>query len=336
MEDGSYVSFYTSRPFWAVDSLDLNSTKTKDNFYALMSEVTYQKDTNKYKLAICRDGRVMLYLKPDVFESNKEIDDITKWSVYLNYLNSFYLLLDSSVLQLNRIAYFNLHEITSRDAFTFSVKEGRLEAEQISMESVASIYQSARFLSSYKSELPFSIDSRHIGRQLIDIAPITQAFEQFDSIFSNAGLEIELARTAKSIGEYKIGNYESSIVLAWFTCEKILRLRWQQLLERLNCTYQDGSKKLNSIRLNALQDSTYTISIITNMLELHNDIDIALFKNLEKVRTYRNNIAHGDTKYQPKREHSDLAINSAIELIRKTYSLSIKPNLNFQTSGVPR
>src|SRR5260370_5986513 len=123
MPIGHFTAFYPSRPFWAVSGIDFTDPNSLAKFGDLMSEEVYEDSAQAFSLKICRDGMILLRIEA------LEMDDsqtgaptpieswVRKWGEYLDYLNSFYLLLDSSTLQLMKLSYFNLHEITSRDAF---------------------------------------------------------------------------------------------------------------------------------------------------------------------------------------------------------------------------
>ena len=113
------------------------------------------------------------------------------------------------------LGYFNLHEITNRDAFRVRYENGKDAGENVANESIASVFQMARFASSYGS-IPIPHDSRIMMRRVITRDAIAHAAEDFRVVMSNPGLESVLASFTKSISEYKVGNYETSIILTWF------------------------------------------------------------------------------------------------------------------------
>lgn len=180
----TYVGFYPSRPYWAIGSLEVDTAFAHQNFTELMSEIVYQKDCDNFDLAICRDGRIMLNLKGHEQNFDSCIDKlIERWNIYLGYLNSFYLLLDSATIENMNISFFSLHEITNRDAFSLSIENGKVKSESISSESIASTFQMARYLSSYSQGLPLSIDSRLSSRHIITLEAIDLAVSNFESYF---------------------------------------------------------------------------------------------------------------------------------------------------------
>ncbi|EHV2843322.1 hypothetical protein CRN32_05700 [Vibrio vulnificus] len=332
--NNKYVAFYPSRPYWAIGALEVDTAFVHQNFTELMSEIVYQKDGDDFDLAICRDGRIMLNLKACDKNLDTGLDKVVeRWNIYLGYLNSFYLLLDSAAIGVMGISYFSLHEITNRDAFPLSIENGKVISESISSESIASTYQMARYLSSYRQGIPLSIDTRLSSRHVINVEAIELAASNFEKLFSISGMQKELSSISKSISEYKVGNYETSVILSWFCTEKIVSHQWNSHLISLDRNFGDN-KRINSKRLKQLTDRDYTISIIINMLELWGVLPFELYKDIEKVRVARNKIAHGDSKYIANSADACLAINSALDLVNIFYKIQVKPSLGFQVSVI--
>ncbi|QOZ10126.1 hypothetical protein XH96_23255 [Bradyrhizobium sp. CCBAU 51765] len=70
-----------------------------------MTKEVFSCETGSYKIKICRDGRIMLRI--EALEGDQEqskpgrIEDIVRrWGEYLDFLNTFYLLLDSAMLEI--------------------------------------------------------------------------------------------------------------------------------------------------------------------------------------------------------------------------------------------
>ena len=61
-------------------------------------------------------------------------ETVKRWGEYLDYLNTFYLFLDSSTIEIAKLSYFNLHEITNRDAFRVRYEGGKCVGENIAIE----------------------------------------------------------------------------------------------------------------------------------------------------------------------------------------------------------
>ena len=52
-----------------------------------------------------------------------------KWASYLNILNSMYLIFESEFLKSEKPSYFNIHEITTRDAISTTYKNGEFKSQ---------------------------------------------------------------------------------------------------------------------------------------------------------------------------------------------------------------
>ncbi len=154
-----FTAFYPSRPFWAGSKVNFDDQSYGGWFDDQMVEEVYVHETDAFTVKVCRDGRIMLRigaleLDEDGRSSLPIEETVRKWGEYLDYLNALYLLLDSSTIELTNLAYFNLHEITNRDAFRVTYKDGKSTGENIAIESIASVFQMGRYLSSYPTGVP--------------------------------------------------------------------------------------------------------------------------------------------------------------------------------------
>lgn len=338
MATGTFTAFYPSRPFWAVNGIDFGDPKTMDNFEELMSEEMYTESGETFSLKICRDGMVMVRI-----EELEEKDDaaptatsrieiiVEKWGEYLDYLNSFYLLLDSSTLRSMNLAHFNLHEITTRDAFRVGHENGRIAYYNIALESVGSTFQMARFRSSY-GPTPIAHDPRIATRPTISSEVIWTAAKQFGFVVKNPGLEKVLASIAKSISEYKVGNYETSIILAWFTSETVVSKMWKTHISSLNKDVGKGEQRINRERRDYLYGRDFTIGLVANILELFEVLPFRLFRDIDTVRRLRNKIVHREPEYSLTVADAQLAIKTAVELCRNSCGIDFTPSLSYSVT----
>ena len=300
----------------------------------LMAEVVFSKVSGTHTIEMCRDGRVMLRVEALEKErrtgSSHDIkDDVARWTAYLNYLNTFYLLLDSSTIELSKIAFFNLHEITNRDAFRISFKDGKPSGESISAESLASVYQMERYISNPMPGVPLGFDARFRDRRfVVPVDVIEHASKSFDFVITQPGLEKVLASFAKSLSEFKVGNYETAIVLAWFISESVISHLWESHLQSLNSIDPTGKKRIDRERMDLLTGRDYTISSVSNLLELAGVLSMSLFQDIDAVRKHRNAIVHS-LKFVPTAEKASLALKTAQELIRKRWGLNFSPSLGY-------
>jgi len=110
--------------------------------------------------------------------------------------------------------------------------------------------------------------TRSFFRRLIPLDTIDFAVQQFKRVFDD-GLQSVLVSFAKSISEYKVGNYETAIVLAWFITERIINQMWKAHLISLKRDEEGGQQRINSERMEYLTGRDYSASIMTNLSELY-------------------------------------------------------------------
>lgn len=304
-----------------------------------MAEETYEEANEVFKLKICRDGMILLRIEalevdhPSPQSANYLQQLVDTWGRYLDYLNTLYLFLDSATIRVMNHSYFTLTEITTRDAFRVRYERGKITGYNIVEQSVGSGFQMARFKATYGTISP-QFDHRILGRLLVSREAIDEAVADFKRALNGSGQERTLASFAKSIGEYKVGNYETSIILAWFIIERTANELWRSHLDSLNKVEQDGQQRINSHRLKLLTGRDFPASLVTNMLELSGTIPFSLFKKIDAVRGFRNKIVHGDTSYRPSANDGERAIRTALELFENVAGISFLPNLSYSITSL--
>jgi hypothetical protein len=342
MSQKSYMAFYSSRPFWAGNKIDFQVTPTDELFYSHMSKVVHTVNSEEFSLKVCRDGQILIQVEKleerkdgsDPIEPISIKDRVGLWGDYLDYLNTFYLLLDSATIYIDNAACFDFQEITSRDAFRVPFEdEQELSSGGFPSESLALTFKMGRYLNTYNTGIPIEMDSRLYSREVISIDAISHASEQFALVISQSGCEKVLASFAKSISEYKIGNYEISIVLAWFITEAIVNDLWSTHLDSLNQDLQDGRRRINADRKKLLTGTDFTISIVTNLLELFDVLEGDWLEKVDKVRKCRNKIAHTNT-FSPGVDEAALAIAVAQEMIARKWKITLNPDLSYSIKGL--
>lgn len=337
MQITKFTGFYPSRPFWAGSPLDPGDQTGPDWLFEQMSAVTYSRTTDQSTINICRDGRILI--RVETLESSisaedpQKIDEIVeKWGEYLDYLNAFYLLLDSATLEKTHLSYFNLHEITNRDAFRVRFEDGVFRGESIAAESIASTFQMGRFQSTYRPGVPIEMDPRIVMRQLVSNEALSHACDSFAVVLSKPGLQKTLATYAKSLSEYKIGNYETSIVLSWFITEASISQLWETHIDGLNHDLGEKRKRINSERLKYLTGRDFSASAMSNLLELWDALPNDLFTDIDKVRGFRNRIVH-QHDFTPDSKHSQLSLNTARAMIDQIWGFRFTPNTGYSVHG---
>lgn len=293
-----WIGFYTSRPFWAGTPLDppqaMQQQGFDGNFFDAMSAITFDFKTDHVELSICKDGLILIRF-PDwedaYVAANRRLpmnEMIEVWNKYLNAANVFYLLLDAAIIELRSLHYLQLSEITNRDAFRYTQVNGRFMSQSAATESFAWHYQKDRLFNPTDS----SGIVRILIREAFDKSVFELCFSRFQHIVSNPTLLSRVSAIAKSLSEYKIGNYPISLVNAWFVCEQEISDRWDRFVNGCNVEFADGSKRINNERKTFLLGHHFTASIKSNLLELNNIIKYEDLKILDKIRNFRNDIAH--------------------------------------------
>jgi len=304
-----YIGFYTSRPFWAGTRPKFNEI-SQEKFTDIMSQEVFIFKNDDYEIKICKDGLFLFRLEAiardldQARRSEKPLDfeiEVGYWSKYLHYLNTIYLLFELSILKKIGISYFEISEITNKDAFSIQFNNEKFDGCSISDLSIISYYQQGRFLHYYKlyeglnTDQSILMDQRIAGRLL----ELTQdAFDSFVDDFTKIyndfkSVEI-LSDFTKALSEYKIANYSVSFVLSWFIIESYLNDKWRTLLRSKNFEPTPGIKRINSERMKYLQDRDFHISVIQNLLELFDVLELPKCKKIDKLRKIRNKLVHGD------------------------------------------
>ncbi len=340
---GNYVGFYTSRPFWAGEALELSASHTLENFTQLMSEEVRVYEEDEYVLKICKDGCFLFQIKAvsEKLDARRRFnaipnleDELAIWSSYLNYLNCIYILFESSFLKHQQHAYFEIAEITNRDAFGTSFENNKQMGSSISQLSFVSGFQMGRYLSDYKQDIPLIMDLRIAGRIEVPFVVFDALHSDFSKIYGHAEHIRVLSEVIKSLGEYKVANYSTSLVLSWFVIESYIREYWQKLLTDKNMTFRDGSKRINSDRFENFQGRDYPISVVLNVLELSDIIDFEQFKTIDALRKTRNALVHRDQQAICNANDCQQAFKIIKMFIAKETGVDLEMNLSYSLRGL--
>ena len=329
----AYIAFYTTRPFWAGKPLNLNKPETRNHFTNLMSEVVFSYKFELFTFEVCKDGMLMIHMKnletqvPSISDSDINTT-VNWWAQYLNYVNCLNFLLDSSVLEVDNHNYLELSEITNKDAIRIIFENGKMKRCSIASESLNSLFQMLRYPAAipFKSVLSYArIENRIPFRKAI----FDLTADKFSHVVKDNKFVEMLSGMTKSIVEYKVGNYSVSIVFAWFVIESMLNSKWKRFLDEKNMNYHNGSKRINTDRRNRFMGRDYPISVVINVLELSDILSFSLFKDIDTVRGYRNNVMHQEEGYKCDPDQCKLAINTALKLALEGQSVTITPNLSY-------
>lgn len=338
----SFVGFYTSRPFWAGHAPNLQDIESvKDRFLELMSDEVFVYESSGYILKICKDGMVLFQIKEmaqpldELARPNTPSDikcTIKRWGTYLDYLNCIYLLLDSSCITELRCAYFEISEITNRDAFTPTFKNGKFKGGPLSFESFAYHFQMGRHLSSYRSDMPLRFDPRIGSRKEIPKIVFDTLHSDFSKAYKDYSQVRNLAMITKSLGEYKVANYSTSLILSWFVIEFGLSSYWKKLLDSKNTPYENENKRISSKRMESFTGRDYPISVTLNLLELFDVIDYPTFCKIDKVRKVRNDIVHNKASCEP--ESCQISFDIIKQFTMKDTGINLELSLDYSIKGL--
>ncbi|MBV1900906.1 MAG: hypothetical protein KUG56_04460, partial [Kordiimonadaceae bacterium] len=230
-----FVSFYTTMPFWAGDAIDLTAPNLRESFREQMCETVIEVCNEQFTLRFARDGNIELRigrLEQEIESSDTpKIQDMIRFcAMYLKYVNTLQFLLEASSLETDRTSIFSLEELTNKDIARTAYKDGQPLGGQLPTQGFSPQYFFGQNFDSYSTQFPVQLDSKLMSRSEVSKEAIKRCSEHFTTVLATDGLENYLSSLAKSIAEYKIGNYEISIILAWFIAEKILFQKWATLI----------------------------------------------------------------------------------------------------------
>lgn len=179
-----------------------------------MSEVTYQYVSGNFAFRACRDGMLLLQIYEIENKVRDDIHDLVEWwGEYLDYLNCLYLILDSEFLNVLQNQYFIFSELRRNDVFRATFEDNEERGASIATESITGICQNIHY-SRFVDGLPSGYDTRVQHRVTVSRQVFEKAAEKFELIVSDKNLVSLLSGVSKSLSEFKIGNYTTSLTLA--------------------------------------------------------------------------------------------------------------------------
>jgi hypothetical protein len=334
-----FTAFYPSPPFWAKSDVDFSSLSTPESFYEQMTEEVYSRETPNHTIKVCRDGMIMLRIEalelgerpPD---PSKYTETARRWADYLDYVNSFYLLLDSASVDVAKRSYFALQEVTSDEALRVRYDDGKRDSETFMAGSRASFVQNLRNPWAYRSRDRIGSDPTILARDVVAINVIERAADLFAKVVDSPDLAKALGSFAKSLSEYKVGNYDISIVLSWFISEAIITELWGEYVDTMNRDLPSVGKRIGADRRQFLTRRDLSVRWMSNLLELWEQIDHADFLDIDMVRGYRNSVVHPRHDRQIGAAEAQLALKTAQSLVNRRWAFDLRPNLNYSVPSL--
>lgn len=327
------AAFYTYPHFWAGEAPDfknlyLDDVREMSSIGKSLFQTAFEYKHESFILQIHKDGLIGLQIKEleesSIRFSENFVEYVKWWGKYLDYLNCLYFVIDSTYFEKKRIAFFELSEITNNDVFRIEINEHWPPRYRVNYRTILPQYAHM-----HPDRVGY-IDPFFFQRLAIDKEIFDDINDKFSSIVVDKNLISLLSTTARSISQFKIGNFSTSIVLSWFAIESMLNKKWQSWIDRENVEFEDGNMRISNKRKSRLNGRDYSVSVISNILELNGNIPFSVFKQIDEIRRFRNNIVHQDPKYECKIEDCYLAIKLALTLILEDRQLKLEPNLSYK------
>ncbi len=325
-----FRAFYLPLTNWVGEAVDL-IYPPNGALIPELSEVNFVRVFEQFEMRVARDGMVMLHLSafPDApLETNIE-QRVRMLNAYVEHMNAFLLLLDTTLQKLERGGSVDVSEVTRADICTVVYFKDQ------PIPSIAASGFNASFVrAGYRFSPPNTGDHFWIAyRSTISLDAIEQTVTLFRQAIEAEGLISALASLTKGVSEYKVGNYALAIVLSWFVVESALRQLWRRVLDQIRKGDSSAPPRMNGDRLKLLTGNNYSIAAISNTLELMEILSPGLFQLVNDVRQKRNKIAHVDGDYAATTQDAVQAIQAASAMVKAYFDFDVSPSLGFSVSG---
>ncbi len=323
-----YRAFYLSPPSWVGATVNLPSAPNGQGLPAL-GEVVFDFETPNLCLRACRDGMVMLNLPKVGPAPVGQIEKlVTYMSTYVAHMNAFSVLLDTSVQLKQGASVVDIKEITRTDLCSVVYRPGHPVPSM-----GAGGFSSAMTQAMYRYTPPGSADTFWINmREVVSVESIQSAASLLDQAIAIEGAVSNLASLGKAVSEFKIGNYNLALVIAWFVVESVVRSLWESKLDELRQAAPPQSPRINADRLKYLVGNSFGIAAISNSLELMNVLSTAEFLSIDGVRQKRNRVAHVGGAYAATAGDAQDSIRIASRLIERLFGIAVEPSMGYAVS----
>jgi hypothetical protein len=78
----------------------------------------------------------------------------------------------------------------------------------------------------------------------------------------------------------------------------------------------------------------FPICLVSNLLELWDVLPNPLFRDIDAVRGFRNQIVHPTRNFEPNAEEAQLAMKTVHAMIERRWGLRFVPNTTYSVSGL--
>jgi hypothetical protein len=320
--------FYPSTDIWAGSPVVIVPGMDPWVFTGLMEEEVYRHRSAHFDLRVCRDGLIMLQVTGLEAEwpTAESPEALARWwGKYIEVVNCAHLLLDAAVLEEMNLSYGQFAEITRSDVLIVRFNGGSVTS--ISGGSATALR--GKYLERYLSLHAGNDGIRLFHRQSLDRGVFPALSLKLECAIKSKETVRYLATIARGVAQYKIGNYQVSLVLAWFVIESILFAKWRAHLEGLQRSFAGGEKRINKERMEALEGRDYPASVVTSLLELEGRLDFDSYRKIDRVRRNRNKVVHQDAEFECRAEHCKEALLLAAELAMHERDFTCPINLSY-------
>ena len=306
----TYLGFYPSGDYWVGNSVDIWSYCQQGEmidrgfegglgkqFEKEMSEEVFIYDEPEYILKICRDG-LILFSHKDLRQlpEGSITDEDRWWGLAYKYLNCMNVVFHSALCKAEvRDLYSHawmLTEITNKDVTYFCFQDGKC----LTRPNMSKTHHEKFCRRSLGSDFGPNGLHRLLFLRFVPALP-QQIFDTLNEDFRDLSADDSTLRDvsilAQSLGQYKMANFDISVILAWTLIEQHIGKLWEWFVGASNLTYANGNRRIDKERRKSLENTRdYSASIRSNILEFLNVIPFEEFNRINKLRKCRNDFIH--------------------------------------------
>jgi hypothetical protein len=330
------TGFITTPPFWVGSALNDLNPANRRRWKELSSSVAFERVHERFELQVFRDGLIALRIpslellepEPQMTESAHatSFQKLTQWwAQYLDYVNTFHLILHSAVLaQKGGYAPIGFYEITPRDVIRIRSNE------EYKIPFWPRYRNSVHDLMERRLRAPAIGTGPLLPNPALDIAVFDRCVDDFSTVVAEPRLVSVMSSVARALAQYHAGNFGTSVVLSWFVVESELNRLWESYLDSIQREYQDGSRRVNKDRRKGfVEGRDWTASVKSNVLELAEVLTFEQFRRVDRVRGYRNDVVHESYTVRCGPDRAKDAIELALGIALAPAGLSLRVEYEF-------
>lgn len=319
---GQYYGFYVFEDFFVGSCPpEFNNWRERIDW---METIVHSKDFGDVSIAICHDLMFVMRVKSieaSSFNERTSQTDFRELGKYADYANCITLLFENAFDQFCKDHKGSFpSEINSRDIIEVYQGDDRVKVSIHAPNGFAE-----KCITLFRSRVTDSDLQDIYGYECNYLLPdkvLDTFFEKCTGVLEDYAKVRLLSQLMKSLSEFRFGSRETSFILAWFAIETLIQARFGEWLSGKEETYDDGSERINSDRKKQLMGRDYSISVVTNILELSDVYPFELFQNINRARKVRNDIVHNQHRCTP--EECQQVMSLAAKLIKLHHGVEIE------------